>query len=366
MKEKIVATLNSSKWLLYKCKPYKPALFFAFGFVFDMLTIGEADNLTSILQQFLYIFAIGTLLKYLLLKKEGLWTPHQKIERFWPYTNEALHFLLGGLLSIYTLFYFVSSSFATSFIFLTVMFALLVVNELPQFRNLQLEVKYGLYFVCLLSFLIFLIPMAIGTVSIYAFLMSIILTVALTFAGYWDLKKKGLSLQVLQRLILIPSGSVSALFLIFYLTNVMPPVPLATRYMGIYHSIEKIDNQYKLGYTRSSWKIWQNGDQSFYARPNDQVICFVQVFAPGSISQEIFYHWQWYQNEEWITADRVPLKITGGRRNGYRGYMKKSNFSSGEWRVILENADGREISRINFEIIEENVEDFPKIKFDFR
>ncbi|MCB0419811.1 MAG: DUF2914 domain-containing protein [Bdellovibrionales bacterium] len=366
MREKIVAALKSGEWLVQKYKPYKPALFFVLGFVFDMLTIGEADNLTSILQQFLYIFAIGTLLKYSLLKKEGLWAPHQKIERFWPYTNEALHFLLGGLLSVYTLFYFVSSSLATSLVFLTVMFTLLVINELPQFRSLQLEVKYGLYFVCLLSFLIFLVPMAIGTVSIYAFLISIVLTMSLSFAGYWDLKKKGISHQLLQRLILIPSGSVSALFLIFYLTNVMPPVPLATKYMGIYHSIEKMDNQYKLGYTRSSWKIWQNGDQSFYARSNDQVICFVQVFAPGSISQEVFYHWQWYQNGEWITADRIPLKITGGRRNGYRGYMKKSNFSPGDWRVILENADGREISRIYFEIIKESSENLPEVKFDFR
>ncbi|MNT64341.1 hypothetical protein D3C72_2022330 [compost metagenome] len=45
------------------------------------------------------------------------------------------------------------------------------------------------------------------------------------------------------------------------------------------------------------------------------------------------------------------MRITGGRKNGYRGFSTKANYTAGEWRISVETTDGREIGRIYFEVI---------------
>ncbi|MCB0392445.1 MAG: DUF2914 domain-containing protein [Bdellovibrionales bacterium] len=187
----------------------------------------------------------------------------------------------------------------------------------------------------------------------------------LTFLNFKDLSRKGLPKNVLIKQMIIPSISLSIIFSFLYLAKILPPVPLAAKYMGIYHSIKKIDNQYKLGYTRSRWRFWQSGDQTFYARSGDKIICFVRVFAPGTIEQNIKFRWEFYQAGEWIMSDNISINIQGGRERGYRGYVTKSNFQEGEWRVKLENEDGREISRIYFEVKTDNSSEIPEYKYNY-
>ena len=47
---------------------------------------------------------------------------------------------------------------------------------------------------------------------------------------------------------------------------------------------------------------------------------------------------------------RDPLRIVGGREEGFGGYAYKQNWTPGEWRVSIESEDGREIGRVRFEI----------------
>ena len=44
------------------------------------------------------------------------------------------------------------------------------------------------------------------------------------------------------------------------------------------------------------------------------------------------------------------MNITGGRKEGYRGFAMKQNYQPGEWRISIETTDGREIGRIYFEV----------------
>ncbi|HQV47575.1 MAG TPA: DUF2914 domain-containing protein, partial [Nitrospira sp.] len=45
-------------------------------------------------------------------------------------------------------------------------------------------------------------------------------------------------------------------------------------------------------------------------------------------------------------ADKIPLKIAGGREGGYRAYTFKQGLDVGDWRVDVETEDGRVIGRV--------------------
>jgi DUF2914 family protein len=49
-------------------------------------------------------------------------------------------------------------------------------------------------------------------------------------------------------------------------------------------------------------------------------------------------------------ADRVPIKISGGREGGYRAYSFKQRLDPGEWRVDVESSDGRIIGRVSVQV----------------
>jgi hypothetical protein len=55
----------------------------------------------------------------------------------------------------------------------------------------------------------------------------------------------------------------------------------------------------------------------------------------------------------WEQSDAIPLRIVGGREEGFGGYAYEQNWSPGNWRVAVETEDGREIGRIRFEIRED-------------
>jgi hypothetical protein len=62
--------------------------------------------------------------------------------------------------------------------------------------------------------------------------------------------------------------------------------------------------------------------------------------------------WQWKDPARgWVTHDTIPIRILGGREQGFRGYGVKSNYQPGDWKVQVETLDGREIGRVYFDLV---------------
>ncbi len=329
---------------------YYPAAFFLLGFLFDIVTLSRIDDWLSILQQGLYLIFISRLLHLRILEHHGLWTPSPRLAKIWHYNNEALHFVLGSLLSSYTLFYFVSSSIAVSTFFLILMLALLVANEFPQFQEQGPALKVGLYSLCLMTFFSYLIPILLRFVGVTTLLTAVGLTVLISWSTFEALKKKGISEKDAFNVNLRPTLITAAALLVLYFAKVLPPIPLSLQYIGVYHNVEKNQGTYMLSYERPFWRFWQNGAQTFLARPGDRVYCFASVFSPGNIDDQVIFHWQKKIDSEWQTTDRISVKILGGRDEGYRVYSMKSRADEGHWRVFVETTEGREIGRITFTI----------------
>jgi hypothetical protein len=329
-----------------------PAAFFVGGFGFDLLFTGRIDESFSLIQQAVYLFLIGLFLFLEVLNQENKFTPFRGIQTLWKYHREILHFFLGSLLSIYSIFYFKSSSLIGSFAFLFFIAIILIANELPKFQEAGYFFRFALFSLCLASYANMIIPMGLSYVGVLPFVLALSFSVLVGLWIYLALKKRCEHQKRLLKEVVLPFFGVNALFLVFYIFSLIPPVPVSAKHMGIYHRVEKQGDQYLLYHERPWWKFWQEGDQDFTARPDDRIYVFASIFSPAAFHDQVKIRWLRYNERKgkWVEWDSLQMEIRGGRKEGYRGYMYKENYAEGEWQTRLESLDGREISRIYFDV----------------
>ena len=302
-------------------------------------------------QQALYLAIVTAVLTQMFLAPdepppEGL----SGVERsYYRYRLAMLSFFLGTLLNLYTLFFFKSSSLLVSFSFMLVMVALLVLNEFGPFKRLGLSFKFALLSLCGLSFCATVVPIAAGQIGVTIFFASMAVgCLPMIALAAWIRRRAPERSAAVRNQVIVPFGLVLVVFLAAYLFRVIPPVPLSIPFIGVYHSVERSRDEYRLSHERPAWRVWHNGDQAFLAQPDDRVFVFFRVFSPTRFADEVRMRWFHRQERGWVLQDTVPIKITGGRAEGFRGYGFKSKYQPGEWKVQIETADEREIGRVYF------------------
>jgi len=329
------------------------ALFFAAGFVFDTVAVGRIDSWHVIAQQVLYLAIVAAVLLHMLFVPQA---PAAEalppIKRYYyRYRIALLGFCLGTLLNVYTLFFFKSSSLLVSFSFMLVIVALLLANEFGPFQRLGLPFRFALLGLCLLSFCAAVVPMIFGEVGTAVFLASMAVgCVPMLALALWVRRRSPERFPEARRQMLMPFGVMLIVFLGAYLLRVIPPVPLSIPFIGVYHSVERAPDGYRLSHERPVWAFWRNGDQQFRAQPGDRVYVFFRVFSPGNFADEVSMRWYRREPRGWALQDSIPIKILGGRAEGFRGYGFKSKYQPGAWKVHIETTDGREIGRVYFDL----------------
>lgn len=325
--------------------------FFLGGFFFDVFTLSAIDDLWGIGQQIIYLLILGSILYFDFLQTHSFWQVPRRISGIWEYRQLIVHFLLGSLLSVYSLFFLKSASLFSSLIFVLFLMGLMVANELKRIQRSEINIKIGLFVICLFSFFSITIPVILGFVGVVPFTLAMALTGATLYGVYMLLLKKVKDPQALQKSLLVPGGTALTLFLAFYLVGWIPPVPLSIQSIGIYHNVEKVNGTYIVSSENSSWQFWNRGDQDFYAEPGDTIYVFARIFSPARFSDSVILHW-YYKDpvQGWQTTDKVAMSIAGGRKEGFRGFAAKQNYAPGNWRVSVETTDGREIGRIYFHV----------------
>jgi len=330
-----------------------PTLFFG-GVTWDALTLQRIDAIldNAILGAYLVLFGAFVVLSTLDRNDRPLATPFQKLSAWAP---SAIQFLAGGLFSAYVIYYTRSASFTTASLFLLVLVALLVANELIWSRLWSSYLLLGVYFLAVFCYFTFFMPTILGTMGFGVFLTSgfvsagVVIALILyldshdVFAGTWSFL--GAVATVL---------SLFGLVVVFYVNHWIPPVPLALREAGVYHQVDREDGAFALYYKDPPWyRPWTEQDDPFRYATGDTVHCFAAVFAPTKLETKVYHHWQYYDREEdtWVDTDRIGYRVVGGRQRGYRGVTYKRHVHPGDWRVTVETADRRPIGRIRFEIV---------------
>jgi len=355
------------KNLYAKHGKYFPAIFFMLGFLFDVFTLGRIDDFFNIIMQIGYLIIIIFFihLEFRQIKAEMI--SNSLFRKIFEFKDEIFHFVLGSLLSAFTLFYFKSASLSNAFIFMILMSGLLVLNEFEFFQKKGIIVKTISFKLCLISFFLCLTPLLFGQVGTLMFILSIIFSLLTSFLLGRIMLRYQADAHRVSKEFYIPHVGVTLIFICLYFFRIIPPVPLSIQEIGIYHKIEKTQGEYWLYSEQPKWKFWLNGDEDFIARKNDKVHVFLRLFAPRGFKDQVYLHWQYLsQKGEWLTSDRIPLKISGGRDKGYRGHAYKSNYQSGKWRILTETKDKLEIGRIDFDIHLSPNEEQPEFRIQRR
>ena len=355
-----VATPRVGRFKAYYEKNEQTIAIAAFigGFVVDILLIERIDSWFTIGQQVLYLTVITLALMQMFLEQAGPAPAALEgmffIRRwYYRYRNAILHFFLGTLLNLYAIFFFKSSSLLVSFSFLGVLVLVLLANETPRLKALGLPFKFALLSLCFLAFFALIVPTVIGSVGTGVFMLSVLLgSVPLAGIGWLAGSRSPELAQRARRQILVPLGVVLIGYLASYAFKVTPPVPISIPFMGVYHFVERTEEGYRLSHERPMWRFWNNGDQRFYAQPGDRVYVFFRIFSPSRFSDQVVMRWYLKKqvNDRWQLQDQIPIKIVGGREQGFRGFGFKTHYQEGYWRVRVETTDGREIGRIHFTI----------------
>ena len=154
---------------------------FVAGFLFDYFTMQRIDAWLDLAFQLAYLGGLTGLLVYQHREVTGRWTPAGLTARWWRYSVETLHFLYGGLLSAYVVLYFRSSTSSRAAVFLVLLVGVMVVNEVPHVRGAGYRLRVGLFAFCVLSFLTYFIPLIVGRIDAWVFLLSLLLSGAVVW-----------------------------------------------------------------------------------------------------------------------------------------------------------------------------------------
>jgi hypothetical protein len=331
-------------------------LTFVAGFLFDFFTMQRIDAWRDLTFQLAYLVAVTVLLVYQQRETLGRWAPGRLTQRWWRYNVEALHFLYGGLLSAYVVLYFRSSTFARPMVFLMLLVGVMVVNEVPRVRHAGYPLRLGLYGFCVLSFLTYFIPIVLGRIGTWVFLLSLAASAAVVWeVTRWLAPHGAVDRHATRMRLFRPVAGVLVVIAILYALRLIPPVPLSVQFQGIYHDVRRENGGYTLVYAEPPvWALWRRDSRPFERRDGDRLHYFARVFAPEGFRHRVMIRWELFEGGAWKTTDRIPLDIVGGRAEGFRGTAVKSNFTPGSWRVTAETEDGRAIATMTFDVEEDS------------
>ncbi len=327
---------------------------FILGFIVDNLTLNRVDQLFD--NAVLFSYVVLAMLSIVLLYA-GI------AERFSERTNHffrtkapfLMQYAFGGLLSGMLIFYGRSSSLSDSWLFILIIIAVIVGNETIKDRAGRLVYNLIIFFVGLLSYTVLVIPVLLGKMGELVFLISGIVALILIYMLIRALERVVPNFMMAQkRTLIFIIGLIYIGFNFLYFANIIPPIPLSIKHVGIYHSVVRYeDGRYELTYEKPRWWQWyRESDSTFRYQSGDNVFCYASVFAPSRLTTDIYHRWERFDETSgsWVEHVRVAYPIQGGKDDGYRGYTQIGSFSLGEWRCTVETARGQVIGREVFTI----------------
>lgn len=344
--------MSPTRYIPKRFLPYVtlfPTVALLFGLIFDVFTLDRPDA----------FFENAIILGYLLLSAVVMCIlqaqTHTEENGMRIFLLGVLQFSFGNLASALMVLYARSGTFTGSAIFIAILALLFLGNELFRNRYSRTHLRVAIWFILALTYSTLIVPVLLNGIGTLVFLVSVLLALLaaallvliLTHVAHDSLKSNVPRIRVS---ILALTIGFSAL----YFSNLIPPVPLALKHIGIYHSVVRTSTSYTVSYEAPAWyEFWRDTNKTYTHTAGAPAYCFSAVFAPSSLSTEIRHRWEKYNaaTDTWETKARIPFPILGGRLEGFRGYTQTSQIDEGRWRCSVETARGNLIGRTEFDVI---------------
>lgn len=323
------------------------------GFVADIFTLNQIDQTFDNAILIAHIIIVATTIA-LLFSKETPFGMRFLTSKRVQFLRTLMVFSFGALFSGFVIFYTRSGSLLTSWPFIISMLALMLGTEFRKKYFHKLQFQIIIFAVAIVSWSIFFVPVVIKKMGGLIFFFSTMIGLGIIFLFLLLLRKinKG-RIKTQQKRIVIHIIGIILLFNVLYFTNILPPIPLSLKYKAVYYEVEKQYPVYKAQYEKTAWYIfWRKRSRNMYWREGEDIFIFTQVFAPTRLKTTIQHVWEYYNEPErrWEESNRISIPITGGRKEGYRGFSKKTNFKYGIWRVKIQTSTGQTLGFIRFEV----------------
>ncbi len=323
-------------------------LSFVAGFALSFWQQRPIDTDKALFMQALTLIGLFVLLLGELAWRGGAWTPSPRAANWWRWHELVQHFMLGGLLRSYTVFFIKSGGTNGSIAFLVLLTLILLANELPMVQNRGTLVRTILWALALSCFLTYLIPRLMHNLGPMIFTLSVGLAAVLILVAYFFMRAR-VTPEIRTKLFLWPGLATLAGYLMLYHLALIPPVPLMLARFDVVHIMQKTEKNWVLFRAPQEKKLWSR--QVFPLRPGDKAVVAFKLVAPPLFVEELRVRWQWKTPQGWRETDAIAVKIQGGRKDGFRGTTEKSHLWPADWRVLLETKAGREIGRLRFHVI---------------
>lgn len=272
----------------------------------------------------------------------------------------ALPFAFGGLFSGFLIFYSRSGTVLASAPFLFALLVFFLGNELWKKHYERFTFQMSVFFVALFSYITLVVPVFVKHIGTGVFVGSGILALVVFFLLLRAISFVSREEVERSRRTLIPI--IVIIFITFnflYFNNMIPPIPLALKESGVYHSISRAKNgSYTLSYEHPTWyDLGRQTSKVFHRAPGEQVYAWSSIYAPTEFDTSVVHRWSRFDEatEAWVNEGAIPFSISGGRLEGFRGYSVKSNLKAGKWRVDVETPRGAVIGRMSFTIVDSNI-----------
>lgn len=324
---------------------------FVVGFAIDSMVLKRIDLLIS--NVVLYSYLVIVVVVMTLLHSIAAYPRMSDSFSHKEWLPFVAQFAFGGMFSGFLIFYSQSGSLVASWPFMALILALIITNEFLRSYHTRLAFQTTLLFFCLFSFAIYTVPIFMGTMGGSIFIGSgvLALVLVLAFVGFLALVGYRRVLEAWRRMA-IGIGLVYVVINTLYFTNILPPIPLALKTIGVYHRVEKVGEVYTAESENAPWWNVPFFRPKISIGPNESLFVYSSVFAPTKLQTSVVHEWQYYDKSKgsWVTASTIWFPIAGGRDGGYRGYSEKTLIFPATWRVNVETERGQLIGRTSFTV----------------
>lgn len=323
------------------------------GFIVDNFTLTRIDLWFDNLILFAYLTVALLAIVVINFYEEGI-LKGAFFEKVRFLSLLAMQFAFGGLFSGFVVFYSRSATLVSNWPFILVLIGLLIGNEFFKSRYSKFTFRMSIFFIALFSFLIFYVPVIIGSIGALIFILSSVISILFMWAiirvlrffipAQIEKSKNALKWSI---------GIIFILINIFYFTNIIPPIPLSLKDIGVYHFVERDDaGNYLATSETKEWYYFLIPNETVHIHSGDPIYIFSSVFAPTKLNTDIFHKWQYYDEDtgKWILRSNLGFEIQGGRDGGYRGYTMKTSLDEGLWRVDVVTKRNQLLGRVKFRV----------------